>query len=214
MTATIPTGLRVADRVRIAVCAQDALAGELSTSDLPAGDLEAARGLAPWRAAERLAGRALLRALLASEFDAAVARSPISCRPSGQPYLAGYPDIAVTVSHDSGYLAAGVALGTRIGIDVQAPVPATEGLIRRCCDQHGRRLLAAMPAPERDRELARIWTVQEACVKATGDGLAGRPWAIPVPVGDHEGRWGVHAWRTLPDECPFPVSVAYGGSLT
>jgi 4'-phosphopantetheinyl transferase len=209
MTTSTPVLLRPAAHVSMAVAGQEAMAGKAATGS----DARAALGLASWRAAERLAARALLRELLAREFGAAMAGSPIGCRPSGQPYLPRHPRVAVSLSHDSGYLAAAVAVGVEVGVDVQAPAPATEALIRRCCDRTAQLALAAMPEQERAAELARIWTVQEACVKATGSGFAGRPWTIPVPVGSHAGRWGEHRWRSYPGACPFPVSVAYGGAL-
>jgi 4'-phosphopantetheinyl transferase len=66
-----------------------------------------------------------------------------------------------------------------------------------------------MPAPQRDLEFAWIWTAQEACVKATGQGLAGRPWTVPVEVGQRAGTWHGVRWLSLRDRFGTPVSCAY-----
>ena len=59
---------------------------------------------------------------------------------------------------------------------------------------------------------AGIWTVQEACVKAAGSGLAGRPWRIPVEVAQLHGRWRGYRWVSLAG-FGVPVGLARGPSL-
>jgi 4'-phosphopantetheinyl transferase len=96
-----------------------------------------------------------------------------------------------------------------VGIDVQRPEPVTAGRLRRCGSDSARRALAALPDAEREHEYARIWAVQEACVKAAGTGLAGRPWTIPVDVGREDGEWQGLAWHSS-SEHGVPVAVAHG----
>lgn len=160
--------------------------------------------------AERLAARALLRMLLAAELGPLARATPIAARDGGQPYLPEWPGVTVSLSHDAGTVAAALGRGVPVGVDVQVPVPAPPGLLRRCCAQEVRAALDRLPEPVRDREFAWIWTVQEACVKATGAGLAGKPWAIPVPAGRRTGRWADLRWVSLRGHSRVPASVAHG----
>ena len=150
---------------------------------------------------------ALLRRLVAEVADEPAAR--IAKRPSGQPYLPDRPDLAVSMSHDGDWVAAAVGIGVSVGIDVQQPEPVTAGRLRRCGSPEARLALAALPDADREREYARIWAVQEACVKAAGTGLAGRPWSIPVGVGQHHGEWQNLVWHSH-SEHGVPVAVAHG----
>ncbi|MEU9153622.1 4'-phosphopantetheinyl transferase superfamily protein [Streptomyces sp. NPDC048417] len=171
-------------------------------------DLAQAASLAPWRAEEFLAGRATLRRLI-REVRPDLADTAVRPDPRGRPCLVGHPDVGVSVSHDGGLSAAAVAPGRRVGVDVQLPPDRpSEGLLRRCLNGHAAQL-EKLPAPERARELAWVWTVQESCVKAAGTGLAGRPWTIPVTPGHRHGRWGRYRWASLRDSSPIPLSCAF-----
>ncbi|MFI7513534.1 4'-phosphopantetheinyl transferase family protein [Micromonospora echinofusca] len=198
--------LRLGARVRVAVAGQRLLAhlppapSDLATvGDLPAGPR-----------AERLAARALLRLLLAAELGRTAGATPIAAHDGGQPHLPEWPGVSVSLSHDAGTVAAALGRGVPVGVDVQVPVPAPPALLRRCCAPAVRTALDRLPEPARDREFAWIWTVQEACVKATGAGLAGRPWAIAVPAGRRTGRWADLRWVSLRGHTRVPASVAYG----
>jgi 4'-phosphopantetheinyl transferase len=177
-------------------------------SDHP-GDHHAAGGLPAWRRRELLAGRGLLRALLA-EFAPWAAGAPVCRRRNGQPVLAGCPDVGVSVSHDGGTVAAAVALGRRVGVDVQQPPEELgDGMLRRCLGRDSA-ALAALPLPARAREFAWVWSVQESCVKADGTGLAGRPWSVDVPPRPTAGRWRDLVWQSLRDHSDTPLSCAFG----
>jgi len=173
-------------------------------------DVHPGSDLPAWRTTESQAARALLRWLLVDEVGEDAAAAPIAARRSGQPYVVGRPELGISLSHGHGHVAAAVGLGVAVGIDVQVPVPVSPGVIRRCCLPGVRQELAAMPDAARDLEFAWIWTVQEACVKAAGSGLAGRPWSIPVQRGQCEGEWLGHRWRSLRDDSAVPLSVAHG----
>jgi 4'-phosphopantetheinyl transferase len=173
-----------------------------------AADLDAARRLPAWRVPEHLAARTLLRRLVGEVVDAAAAASPLAARARGQPYLVERPDVGVSLSHTDGWVAAAVHTGGAVGVDAQAPVRAGDGLLRRCCTPTALAALARLPDAARDVEFAWIWSVQEACVKATGTGIGGLPWRIPVEVGQRTGSWRNVGWSTLRDVWPVPVSCA------
>ncbi|WP_063777050.1 4'-phosphopantetheinyl transferase superfamily protein [Streptomyces humi] len=171
-------------------------------------DLDQAAGFPPWRAAEFLAGRATLRRLI-REVRPDLADSAVRPDAWGRPGLVGHPDVGVSISHDGGLSAAALAPGRRVGVDVQLPPDGpSDGMLRRLLREHAAPL-ERLPAPERARELAWVWTVQESCVKAAGTGLAGRPWAIAVPPGRRYGRWGRYRWASLRDTSPIPLSCAF-----
>jgi 4'-phosphopantetheinyl transferase len=189
--------------------AADAVA-TMRTEPPLAADMRSAARLTPWRIPEHLAVRTLLRRLLGEVADASVAGSPLAARPSGQPFLAERPEIGVSLSHTDGWVAAAVHLCGAVGVDVQAPVSPGERLAQRCCTPSARQALSRLPKPDRDTEFAWIWSVQEACVKAAGLGVAGLPWTISVEVGQRTGRWRDVRWRALRHSWPVPVSCAHG----
>lgn len=171
-------------------------------------DAAAAVKMAPARAREFLAGRALLRALLITVRPEA-ARLEVRAGINGKPALPQAPRIGISISHDGGHVAAAVASGRQIGVDLQMPPrKASDAMVRRCAARHTRQLFLLGPAA-RAREFAWIWSVQEACVKATGSGLAGRPWTVEVAPGSTTGQTGDIRWRALRRMTPYPLSYAW-----
>jgi 4'-phosphopantetheinyl transferase len=167
--------------------------------------------LPAWREREHVAARALLRQVLAVTVGREAAARPLGAFGNGQPYLHGRPDLSVSLSHAEGWVAAAVHTGGgNVGIDVVPPRPVSDAFVRRCCTPSGRLELSRLPARARDAEVAWIWSAQEACVKATGEGLAGRPWTIRVEPGQRSGQWGHLWWSALRHAFPVPVSCAYG----
>ncbi|MEU7117546.1 4'-phosphopantetheinyl transferase family protein [Streptomyces zaomyceticus] len=151
-------------------------------------DRAPAAALPPWRAVEYTASRTLLRALL-REIGEDLRGGPVAARPGGRPYLPGRPDLGVSLSHSGGWVAAAVGRNRDVGVDVQTPAPVGDRLLRLCCSPGDAEALAALPEDGRRREFAWIFTVQEACVKAVGAGLSGRPWNVPVALGQRTGEW-------------------------
>ncbi len=201
--ATVPVVTRAGVLVRVSACPVP----EAPVDRCVPEDLAAADGLPAPRAAERLAARALLRRLLAETADEEATAAPLLAERSGRPFLGGRRDIAVSLSHCDGWAAAAVGLGCRVGVDVQPPRPRVP--MPAPPHPHRRRTPRKLPDASSDLEVAWIWSVQEACVKATGNGLAGRPWLIPVEPGARAGRWGPLRWAALREHFPVPVSCAW-----
>jgi len=199
--------LRVATAPEVLV-ATDELAAALARGPAHPGDALAAQGLPAWRARELLGARALLRSLLA-EVEPGAHSAALATEAAGRPLLPEWPGLCVSLSHDGGTVAAAVGRCRRVGVDVQTP-PAwvTEAMIRRCLRQQASSL-QRLDEAGRGVELAWVWTVQEACVKAQGTGIAGRPWTIDVPPGRSSGRWGRYAWTALRAHSTIPLSCAY-----
>ncbi|MEU9119880.1 4'-phosphopantetheinyl transferase superfamily protein [Streptomyces sp. NPDC048506] len=199
---TLP--IEVADRLWVRTTTADRVAPSTHPDDLR----RAAAGLPEWRAHELLTGRALLRELLAAVRPDLAGAEVVPDR-RGKPWLRGHPGVGISVSHSRGALAAGVGLGRSVGVDVQRPGAfVTPSFARRLLGEHTGRL-AGLPPARAAEEVAWVWTAQEACVKASGAGFAGRPWTIDVPPGARSGRWGDYRWLSLRDHSATPLSCAY-----
>ncbi|MEU9801480.1 4'-phosphopantetheinyl transferase superfamily protein [Streptomyces sp. NPDC051000] len=166
----------------------------------------AAADMAPWRGREHLAGRALLRLLLAEVRGEEDARGPVVPEPAGRPRLPGSPRTGVSVSHSGPYTAAAVGDALDVGVDVQVPRPPSTGMLRRCCPPDTAARLASMPPHRAARAFARVWTVQEACVKARGTGLPGAPWRVRADPDGPDGTWDALRWLRL----PWPAGAGTG----
>lgn len=169
-----------------------------------ATDRKAAASMPAWRTGEFLAGRSALRDLLAAVSPQAAAAS-VAIGANGKPALAGHPGIGINVSHDGGHVAACVAMGRSVGVDVQCPPERlSRAMIRRCAAE-----LSTLPETDQPLEFAWIWTAQEACVKVTGAGVSGRPWSIDVRPGARHGAWRTVRWRCLRELSGIPLSCAW-----
>ncbi|MER6528190.1 4-phosphopantetheinyl transferase [Streptomyces sp. NPDC001508] len=173
-----------------------------------AADLAAAQRLPPWRARELLRGRHVLRDLLSTHFPQA-AEAPVRYRPGGQPVLEGHPRLGISISHDRDATAVCAALDRRVGVDVQYPPARVRPSLLYRCGHDCAEELSRLPPVRRSTEFAWLWSVQEACAKAEGSGLSGRPWRIPIPPRQRTGTWERYTWTSLRDHSCVPCSVAH-----
>ncbi|GHH39965.1 hypothetical protein GCM10017774_32540 [Lentzea cavernae] len=166
----------------------------------------ASEDMGPLRANEFLRGRSLLRQLVAKVLGPRAAARPLRTTGRGRPLL--LPGVGVSISHTDQHTAAAVWTGGEIGVDVAEPsAPLHHGLVRRCCGPHAGDVLARSDAAD---AFSRVWAVQEACVKATGMGLADLPWRIPVHPDAREGRWRRVRWRLVDVGPPCALAVRPG----
>lgn len=97
--------------------------------------------------------------------------------PSGKPFLAEYPEIYFNLSHTAGLLAC--ALGRQaVGIDAEGIRDYPKALLRKMTEGERAYILGA---DEPNEAFMRVWTMKEAWVKLTGEGLSaiGRRECIP-----------------------------------
>ncbi|GGS27737.1 hypothetical protein GCM10010269_77920 [Streptomyces humidus] len=171
-------------------------------------DRAAAALLPRWRVQEFLASRALLRHLLRTTLPE-LADEPVLAEEQGRPVLAGAPGTGISISHDGDAVAVAVARHRQVGVDVQQPPDSVpDALLRRCLGTHTPQV-ATLPQRTRAAEFAWVWTAQEACVKAAGTGLSGRPWAIDIRPGRRRGQWHDFQWISLRDLSRTPLSCAF-----
>ncbi|MFJ2773879.1 4'-phosphopantetheinyl transferase family protein [Streptomyces sp. NPDC087300] len=175
---------------------------------LTAADLAEADGLPPLRSQEFQDGRALLRWALRRSLGRTAGASRIARSLRGKPLLTGAPAVGISVAHSRRLLVVAVAPGRAVGVDVEPPACPTPGLVLRSCLPADRERVAALRPEARARAFGAIWTVQEACLKATGDGVRWAPGRVPVPVFQRYGRWAGHLWRSLPRTAGEAAAVA------
>ncbi|MFD6422957.1 4'-phosphopantetheinyl transferase family protein [Streptomyces sp. NPDC060198] len=192
---------------------QVALASRGTFADTPLSDADR-EGLRDRPAAARQdyrEGRGLLRWSLNRVFGPRYATAPVipDCR--GKPVLLTDVRIGISVSHSGNAVAVAMAAGRDVGVDVQTPALPSPGLIARCCRPQDREWMASLPEGLRSRAFTALWTVQESCLKACGEGVAFRPGRVPVVPFQLAGRWRGHAWRVLPPFAGDLVAVAVSG---
>jgi len=171
-------------------------------------DVAESQGFPAWRAAEFLAGRTALRNLLAEVLPQA-RHARVAYAEGGRPYLVGWPRVGISIAHDNNTVAACVAKDFAVGVDIQHPLATVgDSLLRRCLRERAGEL-ARLPMRRRATEFAWVWTVQEACVKAAGTGISGRPWSIDVTPRASSGQWNRYQWISMRDESPVPFSCAF-----
>lgn len=139
-----------------------------------------------------LLGRTILRRALAD--DHGIPRADIVLTGKGKPVLGKcHPErLDFSITHDSTWVAVGIAPRGRIGIDISALTNF------QCWSEFANQYLAPaellqisnLPGPEAPLAAARFWTTKEAILKATGHGLETDPRSIvlelaPVPVIRH-----------------------------
>ncbi len=174
---------------------------------LPRPEREQHAAMAPRRAAEFARGRTLLRALAGAVLGIPADQVPVLAAPGQRPQLTSYR-CGVSLSHTDQTTAVAIWPGGEVGIDAEEP-PArlSAALVRRCCGPRAAVLLA-LPSHQRSALFARVWTAQEACVKALGLGLAGAPWRIPADPFARQGRWQGLRWHALDVLAPTAITVA------
>jgi 4'-phosphopantetheinyl transferase len=85
----------------------------------------------------------------------------------------GLPDLQFNLSHTRGFVACAISIANAVGIDVEAASrnPDIE-VADRFFSPHEVAILRAMPAERQPETFLRFWTLKEALIKATGEGLS------------------------------------------
>ncbi|WP_411102549.1 4'-phosphopantetheinyl transferase family protein [Streptomyces sp. cmx-4-9] len=172
-------------------------------------ELAAASRMAPGRRAEFAFGRSLLRRAAAQALRRPARElTPAEDTAGGPPRFVQAPELGTSVSHSGGVAAVAVSLGTSVGIDVEPVTEPKAATLRRWASLPSYQGLADLHGTERARRFTRTWTVQEACAKAVGTGLSGRPWQIPVDGAGDRGAWGTVRWMRLDSRRDLALAVA------
>lgn len=155
---------------------------------LSADELRRADAFAYAREQRRfVVGRALLRRLLARYLRADPAAVGFAYGPYGKPELAsggGCPPLRFNCAHSGPLALYAIAARRRVGIDIEAlrPLPEAAAIAQLCFSPRERATLATLPRDTLEPAVLRAWTLKEAYVKATGEGLALAPEQVEVEV--------------------------------
>jgi 4'-phosphopantetheinyl transferase len=131
-----------------------------------------------------VAAHALLRRCLSLHFPEAPDIVGIDRNPFGKPMLARPAlrrQLSFSLSHTCGLAACAISPGWDIGVDVeQVASGEVDALATRALAPDEQNEVTAVPAPQRQRRFAELWTLKEAYVKALGVGLRTPPGLFSV----------------------------------
>ncbi len=179
--ATMPRGL--APGAALVVLARPDAVLAAGLIGMPPGEAaRIARFQRPHDRAARTAAHGLLRALLAPLLGRAPEDIRLERDPRGRPALPDADGLDLNLSHGGGWIAIGLARGGRIGLDVEdgASVGDWARILPVFAHPAERADLGTPPDPD---AALRLWTLKEACLKASGEGFATPPAALRVGTG-------------------------------
>ncbi len=142
------------------------------------------------RRAAFLAGRTLLRAVLAAMLGTRPDAIILAADPQGVLSVADVPPdrIRFNLSHGEVYDVLAVTRGIPVGIDIEGPAPPDrDGVAESVMTDTEFDVFRRLPAGERDEAFLRLWTRKEAALKAAGTGFLVEPRDVHVGVEPGEG---------------------------
>lgn len=166
---------------------------------------------------ERAAAHGLLRHLLGPRLG----RDPVDivlARDAGdRPFLPGMPGLDLNLSH-GGWVAVGLSMSGRIGVDVEGAARPVDwdGLAPVFLHPAELSDYRGLPAGARPRRALEFWSIKEAFLKATGEGLVAEPRSVRLTPQGADWRLvraGLSlqaASRILPDGARFAWAVEEG----
>ena len=152
-----------------------------------------------------VAAHALLRFALSQQAGGPPQNWRFATAERGKPYLIDPPrDLRFSMTHTRGMVAVAVTEGVEIGVDVEPANRRAESmkLADRFFAPEETAMLRALEGDARRDAFFAIWTLKEAVVKATGEGLARGldsftifldPPRVTMP--DDPGAWRLEHWR-------------------
>ena len=162
-------------------------AAELTANLCPTEKARAARLKVAKARAQFIITRAALRQLLANYLGSAPRALAFTTGPRGKPAIG--PDwrqkrIEFNVSHAADYALLALSLGNRLGVDIESvPRPVDyRALANRFFSAPEQEAFKKLPQAAACAAFYRVWSRKEACLKATGQGLAGGLAGFSVPL--------------------------------
>lgn len=145
-----------------------------------------------------LAGHWAARRLAAEWLQVEARRVAIAPLPDGRPALRldGAPlPLSLSIAHSGDWLA--LALGdVAVGVDIELPKRGRDilALAGFAFSEQEARRLQAMSATERTATFHALWTLKEACVKRSGEGLRPRQARVVEPLACAPGSAAAMSW--------------------
>ncbi|MEU3838521.1 4'-phosphopantetheinyl transferase superfamily protein [Streptomyces sp. NPDC028635] len=165
-----------------------------------------------------LASRLLIKYTAAAALRVAPETLDLAYRLGGRPYLRGFDQIDVSLTHTGDLLAVGLSRLGRIGVDAEPGDRRMRfDLLRsQMCTPAEAAELAALPEGRQTAETLRLWTLKEAYTKALGQGMrlgftefgfSLRNGRLLAPDGSPASR-GEWSFATHPVQGRYLLSVA------
>jgi 4'-phosphopantetheinyl transferase len=120
-------------------------------------------------------GRSALRSILASYLGGQPDSIRFEYGPHGKPLLADAPagGLEFNASGSDELAVCAVTVGKSVGVDIEFCRPITDNsFLDQCLTTAERAVLAALEPAEKLAAFYRLWTLKEALLKATGEGLS------------------------------------------
>ena len=126
--------------------------------------------------------------------------------PAGRPSIVNPPiDLHFSLSHAEDHAAVAVAVGQRLGLDLEELDSAADvlGVAGRYFTPAEQAMLRACSGMERPERFATLWTIKEAVLKARGAGLSAGLMTVEVQLDTSghllrlsapDGPWSVASW--------------------
>ena len=164
-------------------------AAELTANLCPTEKARAARLKVAKARAQFIITRAVLRQLLANYLGIAPRALAFTEGPSGKPAIDPHwrqKRIEFNVSHAADYALLALGLDHRLGVDIESVERRVDyrALANRFFSAPEQEAFNTLPAGAACAAFYRVWSRKEACLKATGQGLAGGLSGFSVPLGE------------------------------
>lgn len=157
----------------------------------------------------------LLRLVLSRETGVPLTALRLISGPAGKPVLAPeHPPLAFNLSHSEDHVVIGTS-SANIGVDIEAirPLPDEEAVagVMMTAGEYAR--WQVLQSEERLRYFYWVWTIKEACVKESGEGLAIEPRSLETGT-DGQVRGAGRSWHAVKldagPECAAAVALRDG----
>jgi 4'-phosphopantetheinyl transferase len=131
------------------------------------------RLVSPDTRARFASGRGALRLLLGAYIGVSPAAVTFGRSCTGKPYLEGLRQLRFSLAHSETLALVAISGDVELGVDVELrrAVPDAAALAARYFAAEEARALAALPSGAHSDTFLRYWTIKEAVLKATGEGL-------------------------------------------
>jgi phosphopantetheinyl transferase len=153
--------------------------------------------------------RAVLRTVLGHLLDRPGAQVEIVTSERGKPSLVEKtdPPLHFNTSHSRTQALVALSRVGEIGVDVEDIGRVDERVVRRSLSNEEYERLVVMNSEDRTTAFFRLWTVKEACAKATGVGIGIGMRKVAATL-EGSGRWGEFLWESIDSGPHVAAAVA------
>ena len=148
-----------------------------------------------------VAGRSFLRAVLAHYLKTGPSQITLAYEERGKPRVSApdaVPPLHFNLSHSRNLALCAASRFAPVGVDVEQirPMPELADIAASFCSGPENALLNAAPADKKIEVFFSIWTRKEACLKATGESIAGT--LAQIDCSQAPPGWSLHTLSPAP----------------